>query len=81
MTVLVNKMNVFRTNIHFGLCTTLPDHVSRILCGNNSTRTADHSQTMRDALRVLQCGALLAVLVVVNAQPHVNKVCRACYGI
>ena len=28
MTVLVNKMNVFRTNIHFGLCTTLPDHVS-----------------------------------------------------
>ena len=25
--------------------------------------------------------ALLAVLVVVNAQPHVNKVCRACYGI
>jgi len=35
----------------------------------------------RDALRVLQCGALLAVLVVVNAQPHVNKVCRACYGI
>ena len=21
-------MNVFRTNIHFGLCTTLPDHVS-----------------------------------------------------
>ena len=28
MTVLVNKMNVFRTNIHFGLCTTSPDHVS-----------------------------------------------------
>ena len=28
MTELVNKMNVFRTNIHFGLCTTLPDHVS-----------------------------------------------------
>jgi len=21
-------MNVFRTNIHFGLCTTSPDHVS-----------------------------------------------------
>ena len=28
MTVLVNKMNVFRPNIHFGLCTTLPDHLS-----------------------------------------------------
>ena len=35
-----------------------------------------HAQTMR----VLQCGvALLTVLAVVEAQPHVNKVCcRAC---
>ena len=33
MTVLVIKMNVFRTNIHFGLCTTLPDHVSVSMVG------------------------------------------------
>ena len=25
--MLSTEMNVFHTNIHFGLCTTLPDHV------------------------------------------------------
>ena len=28
MNVLSKEMSVFRTNIHFGLCTTLPDHDS-----------------------------------------------------
>ena len=30
MNVLSKEMNVFDTNMHFGLCTTSPDHVSAI---------------------------------------------------
>ena len=45
-------------------------------CKNLTQSAWPHAQTMR----VLQCGvALLTVLAVVEAQPHVNKVCcRVC---
>ena len=43
--MLVNKMNVFRTNIHFGLCTTSPDHVSDRERGGASRPGAKEKET------------------------------------
>ena len=40
MNVFTQQMNVFRTNIHFGLCTTSPDYVSVCLVPPGVSRAA-----------------------------------------
>ena len=76
--VLVNKMNVFRTNIHFGLRTTSPDHVSRwrsaLLQVSSQRKTTTKTTTPRTPPR---CGLSMSAVLRSTHAPSQPPVCSA----